>query len=190
MKKRSLRTLGVGFLLSAILTGAFAIFGQGQVPIAGISVNSLFNQNQTDNDQVLSQFRVQVSQLEQENAALSSENQSLLAAQSTNESVTTTSADTGSGDSIAPTAETTSQAVATEPAQEGVFTIQEGQVTSEIVQNLVDAGYVQNGQELEDLITQWGLDNLIQVGDYDLNSDMSVHQIAEIITNGQYYYIP
>ncbi|HFI0462963.1 TPA: hypothetical protein ACGO1T_000666 [Streptococcus suis] len=190
MKKRSLRTLGVGFLLSAILTGAFAIFGQGQVPIAGISVNSLFNQNQTDNDQVLSQFRDQVSQLEQENAALSSENQSLLAAQSTNESVTTTSADTGSGDSIAPTAETTTQAVATEPAQEGVFTIQEGQVTSEIVQNLVDAGYVQNGQELEDLITQWGLDNLIQVGDYDLNSDMSVHQIAEIITNGQYYYIP
>ena len=41
MNKRSLRTLGLGFLGSAILTGAFAILVQGNVPVQGVKVSSV-----------------------------------------------------------------------------------------------------------------------------------------------------
>lgn len=198
MKKKTLRTLGLGFLCSGILTGAFAIFGQGHSPIPGITVNSLFNQN-SNNNQELTKYREEVSKLQEINAKLEAEKSQLVESISSlenvtrNESTTTSSAITATStrENENSTAETTTSAeeMSTEVVN-GTFTIAEGDVSSTIAQNLEAEGYIDSATELQDLISAWDLDAMIVAGSYELNSDMSVHQIAEIITQGAYYYIP
>lgn len=45
MKSNRLRFLGVGFLISALLVAAFAIFAQGHVPGQGVTVQGVFRSN-------------------------------------------------------------------------------------------------------------------------------------------------
>lgn len=177
MDKKTLKISGITFLIASLLTGAFAILGQGNVPISGVTVSSLFGSGASDS--LTKQYRDQVSTLQTENDTLKQENENLRKQLSQNSQETTTQ-------SRETNEETTTQA----PATTGNFTINEGQTSSEIADALVAAGYLENANELVDLISQWNLDNLIIAGTYEVSSDMSVHQIAELITNGQYYYIP
>lgn len=179
MDKKTLRISGIAFLISSLLTGSFAIFGQGNVPIPGVTISSLFGSSTTDS--LTNQYRDQVSALQTENDTLKKENEDLRKQIGQDNQETTSQAEDD-------TQETTS--VQEEPAQTGSFTISEGQTSSEIADALVSAGYLTNADELVNLISQWNLDNLIIADTYELSSDMTVHQIAELITNGQYYYIP
>lgn len=182
MKKQNFRSLGIGFLCASIVTALFAIFGQGHVPIQGVSVSSLFNTTE-QNDAELSQYRDEVSQLQSENASYSSEIASL------NNEVSTLRQQVNEQSSQ----ESSSASTNTNEASEIVvqtFTINEGDTSSEIADQLVSAGIITDASELLDLISYWGLDSMIVAGTYDLNSDMTVDQVAEIITQGAYYYIP
>lgn len=209
MNKQTLRSMGIGFLCAAILSGAYAVFGQGNVPVPGITVNSLFN-NSSNNDAELAQYRDEVSKLQDEKNKIQSEkdklaeNMSALEAQMKKQSEK--SEESTSGNSIKPTdgEETTTQETVADDIEERTeatgeaetvggtttFTISEGEDSTTIADRLQAEGIIQSSAELQELIATWGLDTLIQAGSYDLSPDMSVHQVAEILTNGAYYYIP
>ena len=80
--------------------------------------------------------------------------------------------------------------VAAEAGSTTTFTISEGEDSTTIANRLAEEGIIQDSAELQEIIANWGLDKLIQAGEYELSPDMSVHQVAEILTNGAYYYIP
>lgn len=199
MNKQTLRSLGLGFLLSAILAGTFAIFGQGNMPIPGITVNSLFKTN-TDNDAELAQYRDEVSQLQEEKSTLESEKAKLnesvsaltkqLNESTSSESSTARSNEASNRSTNEESSSNENSSSSDEPAITETFSIQDGEVSSDIAQRLQQEGFIENATELQELISYWGLDSMIVAGDYQLTSDMSIHQIAELITNGAYYYIP
>ena len=95
--------------------------------------------------------------------------------------------DTEDTESVDEDVETDEDGLAT-PAESGTFTIAEGSDTTTIAQQLQDEGYIDSADELTSLIEEWGLETVIGAGDYELNSDMSIHDIANIITQGAYYY--
>ena len=208
MSKQTLRSMGIGFLCAALLSGAYAVFGQGNVPVPGVTVNSLFNGS--NNDKELAQYREEVSKLQEEKSNLESEKQKLsenmsaleeqMNKQSENKEETT------SGNSIEPTSgeestvaedesteatnEENNDEVAAEAGSTTTFTISEGEDSTTIANRLAEEGIIQDSAELQEIIANWGLDTLIQAGEYEVSPDMSVHQVAEILTNGAYYYIP
>lgn len=208
MSKQTLRSMGIGFLCAALLSGAYAVFGQGNVPVPGVTVNSLFNGS--NNDKELVQYREEVSKLQEEKSNLESEKQKLSENMSALEEQMNKQSEkkeeTTSGNSIEPTSgeeSTVAEGETTEAATEGnndevaaeassttTFTISEGEDSTTIANRLADEGIIQDSAELQEIIANWGLDTLIQAGEYELSPDMSVHQVAEILTNGAYYYIP
>ncbi|WP_277587220.1 hypothetical protein [Psychrobacillus antarcticus] len=67
---------------------------------------------------------------------------------------------------------------------DGSFTlsIQLGMTSSEISAILEDAGIILNKVDMDNYLTDQDLSGRIQVGNYELNSSMSLKQIAESIT--------
>lgn len=63
-----------------------------------------------------------------------------------------------------------------------VLHIQSGMTSSEISASLEQTGIIQNKQDFEDYLTAQDLSGKIQIGQYELNSTMSMKQIAETIT--------
>ncbi|NLJ17354.1 endolytic transglycosylase MltG [Globicatella sulfidifaciens] len=208
MSKQTLRSMGIGFLCAALLSGAYAVFGQGNVPVPGVTVNSLFNGS--NNDKELAQYREEVSKLQEEKSNLESEKQKLSENMSALEEQMNKQSEkkeeTTSGNSIEPTSgeestvsedesteatnEENNDEVAAEAGSTTTFTISEGEDSTTIANRLAEEGIIQDSAELQEIIANWGLDTLIQAGEYELSPDMSVHQVAEILTNGAYYYIP
>lgn len=208
MSKQTLRSMGFGFLCAALLSGAYAVFGQGNVPVPGVTVNSLFNGS--NNDKELAQYREEVSKLQEEKSNLESEKQKLSENMSALEEQMNKQSEkkeeTTSGNSIEPTSgeestvsedesteatnEENNDEVAAEAGSTTTFTISEGEDSTTIANRLAEEGIIQDSAELQEIIANWGLDTLIQAGEYELSPDMSVHQVAEILTNGAYYYIP
>ncbi|MBK0347400.1 endolytic transglycosylase MltG [Aerococcaceae bacterium zg-ZJ1578] len=189
MNKKTLKTLGIAFLLAAIFTGAFAIFGQGHVPVSGIKVNSLFSQSQS-NDEELTKYRDQISKLQEEKATLEKERDSLNEKLTKNNNTSSSNSIAATNGSETSTSSDNSSETPSEPAKVGTFTVNSGEASSEIASRLESEGFIKSAAELQELISQWDLDSRIVADSYELNSDMSIHQIAEIITNGAYYYIP
>lgn len=60
--------------------------------------------------------------------------------------------------------------------------IQKGMTSSEISAKLEDAGIIQNKMDLNNYLTDQGLAGRIQLGNYEVNSSMSLKQIAETFT--------
>ncbi|MGX7106632.1 endolytic transglycosylase MltG [Hutsoniella sourekii] len=199
MNRQSLRSLGIGFLIAAILTGAFAIFAQGNSPM-GTKVNQLVSNSNAES---------QLASQEKEIISLKDENASLQEAQSANQEAKRSLSEQSSSSTTAQSSSTASQASNTnpndesnteetpenagEPAQaqpelDGSFEVVSGQTSSEIASQLEAEGFISSASEFQALIDEWGLDAAIQTGTYELNSDMSIHDIASIITNGAYYY--
>ncbi|MFJ7971415.1 endolytic transglycosylase MltG [Psychrobacillus sp. NPDC096389] len=63
-----------------------------------------------------------------------------------------------------------------------VLHIQSGMTSSDISASLEQTGIIQNKQDFEDYLTAQDLSGKIQIGQYELNSTMSMKQIAETIT--------
>lgn len=210
MKKNTLRSIGIGFLSAAILSGAFAIFIQGQSPVEGLQVNSLLN---SDNQEQISQYEEQVSSLvaqrdslaeqvssagnqdesslQAEVSSLTEANSSLLArVENNNTQDNNDESDSNNEDSDSDTtdSENTGEVAEAQPDLEGTFTIVSGETSSEIASQLEAQGYIDSATEFQNLLDEWDLNAVIQAGDFNLNSDMSIHDIASIITDGAYYY--
>lgn len=218
--------MGLGFLAAAVLTGAFAIFFQGNVPVEGIQISSVLN-NQQQYEEELSQYREEMSSILSERESLEStrdvlntsiaslndlnEEQSRLISSYENERSSSESTETDeSSNSNEEVSDNESQVESEESTTNtnsnndtsttqntsngefvsGTFTINSGEASTEIARRLESEGYIGSATEFQDLIEYWGLESILQANSYQLNSDMSINQIAEILTNGQYYYIP
>lgn len=208
MKKNTLRSLGIGFLSAGILSGAFAIFVQGQAPVEGLQVNSLLGS--ADQEQI-SQYEEQVSSLvaerdslneslnsgdnqdesstDEQVRSLTEANESLLARLENNGAVTNNDeSDTENNNEESAGTEETGEAAEAQPDLEGSFTISSGEASSDIASRLESDGFITSAAEFQSLLDEWDLNAVIQAGDFELNSDMSIHDIASIITDGAYYY--
>ncbi|RDI43961.1 hypothetical protein [Falsibacillus pallidus] len=60
--------------------------------------------------------------------------------------------------------------------------IHSGMTTSDISSEIEKAGIVKNGDELNDYLIVHKYGQILQIGEYDLTSDMDFEQIAKIIT--------
>lgn len=204
MKKNTLRSLSSGFLLSALILASYAVFVQGQVPGRDLNLSDLLSPTVQETSE---ETKKEVSSLIEVNESLQDENKKMqesltkLASsqkknsesKSSDESNQNESQDESENDSSQSTSEssvsTSNQGDQTnEPAVEGTFTISEGESASEITQRLESEGYIESAADLEALIDQWDLSSVIVADSYQLNSDMSIHDIASLITGGAYYY--
>lgn len=62
------------------------------------------------------------------------------------------------------------------------LSIEVGMTSSEISEKLADAGIILNKVDMDNYLSDQGLAGRVQVGNYELNSSMSLKQIAETIT--------
>ncbi|MCR8968733.1 endolytic transglycosylase MltG [Facklamia sp. 7083-14-GEN3] len=201
MKKENLRSLGVGLLIASLITAAYATFVQGHVPIEGVTLPSILNGQET------SQLKEMVEESESSLDKLTSDNEELnrqlekLTAD--NESLTERVAnqresieyleslrdeDTEDQDESVDLNSEAEREDNNQSSAEGAFVVSEGENASQIAQRLETEGYISSAQEFQNLIEQWQLSSLIQTGEYQLNSDMTIHEIASQLTNGAYYY--
>ena len=220
MNKRSLRTLGLGFLGSAILTGAFAILVQGNVPVQGVKVSSVLGGANTQElnsfKEVNSSLLAEKSNLEATKNTLNESLNSLKEAASKQSSElasykkvasssaasasnSSSSSDESSADesSSTETASTTTTETTTgetsqqsTPSTSGTFTVSPGETSDEIGMRLVAEGYISDFDEYKYIVDYWDLSSVLQAGTYQLDSNMGANALLEALTHGAYYYIP
>ena len=77
---------------------------------------------------------------------------------------------------------TETSAVPTPARASMTLSIQVGMTSSEISSRLEDAGIILNKVDMDNYLSDQGLVGRVQVGEYELNSSMSLKQIAETIT--------
>ncbi|MGO4927641.1 endolytic transglycosylase MltG [Fundicoccus sp. Sow4_D5] len=205
MNKSSLRSLALGFLASGIITGAYAIFFQGHVPVQGITVPTVLTSNSVAHEEELAKYREEMSSLiterdaleedlgtkDEEIASLTQKNTGLESqvAELQLENRSVAGEDTDSEDETTEAnSEETSEDESENTAAEGSFVIAQGETSVDIASNLEAAGFVESASEFQALLDEWGLSSIIQAGTYELTADMSIHDIANELTHGAYYY--
>ncbi|MRI80638.1 endolytic transglycosylase MltG [Fundicoccus ignavus] len=208
MNKSTLRSLALGFLASGILTGAYAIFFQGNVPIQGVTIPSVLNSSSATHEEELAQYRDEMSSLiaerdtleenqvtkDEEIASLTEKNTGLenqiAELQLENRSLSSD----GDGEQSETEDETTTEDSTDEETENstsstsGTFVISQGETSVDIASNLEAQGFVESAAEFQALLDEWGLNSIIQAGSYEISSDMTIHDIANEITHGAYYY--
>lgn len=208
MNKSTLRSLALGFLASGILTGAYAIFFQGNVPIQGVTIPSVLNSSSATHEEELAQYRDEMSSLiaerntleenqvtkDEEIASLTEKNTGLenqiAELQLENRSLSSD----GDGEQSETEDETTTEDSTDEETENstsstsGTFVISQGETSVDIANNLEAQGFVESAAEFQALLDEWGLNSIIQAGSYEISSDMTIHDIANEITHGAYYY--
>ena len=208
MNKSTLRSLALGFLASGILTGAYAIFFQGNVPIQGVTIPSVLNSSSATHEEELAQYRDEMSSLiaerdtleenqvtkDEEIASLTEKNTGLenqiAELQLENRSLSSD----GDGEQSETEDETTTEDSTHEETENstsstsGTFVIEQGETSVDIASNLEAQGFVESAAEFQALLDEWGLNSIIQAGSYEISSDMTIHDIANEITHGAYYY--
>lgn len=208
MNKSTLRSLALGFLASGILTGAYAIFFQGNVPIQGVTIPSVLNSSSATHEEELTQYRDEMSSLiaerdtleenqvtkDEEIASLTEKNTGLenqiAELQLENRSLSSD----GDGEQSETEDETTTEDSTDEETENstsstsGTFVISQGETSVDIASNLETQGFVESAAEFQALLDEWGLNSIIQAGSYEISSDMTIHDIANEITHGAYYY--
>lgn len=216
MNKNTLRTLALGFLSSAILTGLYATFIQGNVPVRGVSVNSVLN-SQSSTNELTSQYESDLASLKEENQSLASLNEdyakSITELESTqNEIVQSTETAIVTSESESTTSDDDEMNISSEsssafdeedastpevhedpsldvdPSSIGDFTISPGDTSADIAYRLEEEGIISSAQELQELFEYWDLETVLQDGTYELHPGMSIHEIAELLTHYTYYY--
>ena len=207
MNKSTLRSLALGFLASGILTGAYAIFFQGNVPIQGVTIPSVLNSSSATHEEELAQYRDEMSSLiaerntleenqvtkDEEIASLTEKNTGLenqiAELQLENRSLSSD----GDGEQSETEDETTTEDSTDEETENstsstsGTFVISQGETSVDIASNLEAQGFVESAAEFQALLDEWGLNSIIQAGSYEISSDMTIHDIANEITHGAYY---
>lgn len=208
MNKSTLRSLALGFLASGILTGAYAIFFQGNVPIQGVTIPSVLNSSSATHEEELAQYRDEMSSLiaerdtleenqvtkDEEIASLTEKNTGLenqiAELQLENRSLSSD----GDGEQNETEDETITEDSTDEETENstsstsGTFVISQGETSVDIASNLEAQGFVESAAEFQALLDEWGLNSIIQAGSYEISSDMTIHDIANEITHGAYYY--
>lgn len=202
MKRNTLRSLGTGFLAAAILTSAFAIL-QGNSPTAGITIDSVFStMNKEEITSLIesnTKLTEEVSRLEKQRNELNTEVVSLREQENKHkEEVAELEARLREQTTRQNDEETTSNETNLSPEdvesvveyynETGKFVISDGETAHEIADNLAEANIIQSAEEFYQLIEDWNLEAVIQVGEYTIDDSMSIHEIAEIITAGAYFY--
>lgn len=205
MKKNTLRSLGIGFLSAAILTGAFAIFVQGNTPVEGIQISGLLANN---NEEEMASLEEQINSLTTERDTLEETrntlNESLAtfseqAEEKDNEisrlSASLTSLQAQGSDTEDETSEDEESSVdegsdteTDTEVESATFEIAEGQSSEQISLDLEAAGFIESAEEFQSLLDEWNLHSVIQAGSFELDSSMTIHDIATIITDGAYLY--
>lgn len=162
MKKRELRQLALGFLVSAIILSGYALFfteDNTATPVEETSTSSEVAQNETETSSVEednnSEENSQDTNNEEQESASSEENTTI---ESSSE-------------------ETTSES---EPVlNEVTITINEGDTSDVIIDNLVALGIVEDGDDFYNYLTNNGFDTLIKPGDHEVNNQMDYYDLAQ-----------
>ncbi|MGF3066076.1 endolytic transglycosylase MltG [Facklamia sp. P12945] len=203
MKKEKLRSLGVGLLIASLLTAVYATFVQGYVPIEGVTLPSLLDGQETrqlkdkvkESEASLEKLTGDNENLKKQLEKVTTDNESLtekVAKQRESidylESLRDESDNTEEQDESIDSNDETASEDNNQASAEGAFVIRQGENASQISQRLETEGYITSAQEFQNLIEQWQLSSLIQTGEYQLNSDMTIHEIASQLTHGAYYY--
>lgn len=187
MKKQTLRMMGAGFLAAAVITMVFALL-QGHVPVSGNTVGSIFN---SVDQEEFNQLKQQNDKLTKEIEKLEKNRNDLNA-----EIVALREKNKNAQNQPTQNENNTSQTTSTqEEASENIqyenthaFTIDPGETADEIAQQLESNGIIDSADELYQLIEEWQLESVMQSGTFELSPDMSLDEIANIITGGAYYY--
>ncbi|MGX7108251.1 endolytic transglycosylase MltG [Facklamia miroungae] len=203
MKKENLRSLGVGLLIASLLTAAYATFVQGNVPIEGVTLPSLLNGQEASllKDKVekgearLEKLTSEKEDLSQQVEKLTADKESLIEKLDKQresidylESLRNKDDETADQDESSANSNEESSNNSNQTLADGSFVINQGESASQIAQRLETEGFIESATEFQNLIDQWQLGSLIQTGEYQLSSDMSIHEIASQLTNGAYYY--
>ena len=217
LSRNTLRSLAVGVLASAVVTAAFAL-SQGHLPVQGVNGTNVLNGGTTtanaDQQARLDALSSEKSALEstqntlnaslaslKEQASRQSSELEALKSHSTSSSSTSNESSSTSSEGSSSSSNEASQADAAEASQEetnnagtaGTTAPSDGQWTTEggnFTVNLYDAGIISSPDVFLEVVDQWDLSTLLIAGTYDLNSGMNVNTIAEILTNGAYYWQP
>ena len=81
--------------------------------------------------------------------------------------------------------ESSQQTVATQQVRTTILTIETGMTPSEVSAHLENTQIIDNKNDLEDYLIENKLTSRVQVGKYELSSEMSIQQIVDIITKRQ-----
>lgn len=197
MSKQSLRSIGLGFLAASILTGAFAVFYQGNVPVDGVTLPSLLKGEHTqklkEEESIakadLESVSLERDELSSQISKLKDEQESLKSkVDKQNESIAYYESLKEKWDESQLDEEMTEENPEADQPGDGTFVVNQGEGSAEIAGRLESEGYVESAAEFQELIDQWNLATVIQAGEYELTPDMSIHEIASQLTHGAYYY--
>lgn len=202
------------------MTALFAILFQGHVPVKGVNVTSVVNQD--------SQYQASIESYEKQNHDLAQGQSSLesLAAkqsdeikslkealakvdpeavqehsQSHSDKEASSSKPEGEGEEAKDESTTNDSTTAAnndeeKPAEEatsentGTFVVEPGESAESVASRLEAEGYISSADEFIELMYEWDLTTMLQAGSYDLHHNMDPNSVAEALTHGAYYYIP
>ncbi|WP_298472799.1 hypothetical protein [uncultured Psychrobacillus sp.] len=155
MKKTSILFLGIGLFLGGTMIQIDQRFFQEDITSTGVVTNQAYEQSQKE----LSSVKEQLAQLQLnlENAQKEQPNE--------------------------PHKEENKQQASSPPVQGFTLSITSGMTSSDISSLLEEAGIIQNQMDLHDYIVDQNLAGRIQIGNYEVNSSMTIKQITELITN-------
>ncbi|GGA32115.1 endolytic transglycosylase MltG [Psychrobacillus lasiicapitis] len=154
MNKAAIRFLGVGLFLAGAAFQIHLMVGENDQAKGDITPQA-YKQAQTELKNVknqLAQLQLDLDNAQQEQTASETEKK-------------VETADTASNE-----------------ATNSVLHIQSGMTSRDISTSLEQAGIIQNKQDFEDYLIAQDLSSKIQIGQFELNSTMTIKQIAEIIT--------
>lgn len=155
MKKTSILFLGIGFFLAGTTMQLEQRFFKDDISSTGVVTNEAYEQSQKE----LSTVKEQLAQLQLnlDNAQKEQPKEK--------------------------TKEENVQQPVSSTVQSFTLTITPGMTSSAISSLLEEAGVIQNKVDLEDYIIDRNLAGRIQIGQYDVDSNMTIKQITELITN-------
>ena len=155
MKKTSILFLGIGLFLAGTIIQIDQRFLEEEITSTGVVSNQAYEQSQKE----LSNVKEQLAQLQ-----LNLEN-----AQKEQPSE--------------PNNEENKQQASSPTIQAFTLSITSGMTSSDISSLLEEAGVIQNELDLHNYIVDQNLAGRIQIGNYEVDSTMSIKQITELITN-------
>ncbi|WP_227395148.1 hypothetical protein [Jeotgalibacillus aurantiacus] len=154
MDKRSMRTLGIGFISASLL-----LYSANELTGESADENTLIEET----DVILSNEEYETLQQE-----LTEWEDRALAAEEAAAAEETPAEETAEGEAPATT--------------RFILSIESGMTTPDIRDLLVEYELIEDNGEFEQYLTDNDLTDQIQIGQYDLNSSMTPQEIAEMIT--------
>ncbi|WP_456274035.1 hypothetical protein [Bacillus sp. AK031] len=154
MNKQSTRAFAAGLFLSAIILIVFSYYDESKAdPEAQLKEQGYVILTEEE----AKQRNEEVSKLQDQVETLSKNN-------------STAKEETETGDSDTAVSEVT-------------ITVSPGMTPIEIADKLESSGVIRNASDLNSYLVNSGLADKIQIGEYQFNSDMTLEQISDLLTN-------